>query len=138
MDGKDFLELAKKLQNSNDEASLRTSVSRSYYAIFNLVKDFLNSKGIKLPAAAQAHEKAQQYLFNSGVDEAEDLADELDNLRKNRNDADYELRTPRFTYDKKNCVLIYVKASLFFEQFEKINPANLINGILEYKKKINN
>lgn len=138
MEAKDFLELAKRLQNSDDEASRRTSVSRSYYAIFNHVKDFLKSSGIKLPSAAEAHEKAQQYLSNSGIDEAVDLADDLDNLRKNRNDADYELLSPKFTYDKKNCGLVSAKAMLFFDSFSKINRASLVKGILEYKKKINN
>lgn len=138
MEGKDFLELAKKLQSSDDEASLRTAVSRSYYAIFNHVKDFLTINGIKLPPAAQAHEKAQQYLSNSGITEAADLADDLDNLRRNRNDADYELRSPKFTYDKKNCGLVSVKAMLFFDSFGKLNRASLVKGIWEYKKKTNN
>lgn len=137
MDGKDFLELAKRLQNSDDEASRRTSVSRSYYAIFNLVKDFLSSNGVKLPKAAQAHEKAHRYLFYSGVVEAEDLAVELDNLRENRNDADYELHSPKFSYEKRNCDLVCIKANRFFEQFDKINPDQLLKGISEYKKKIN-
>jgi len=138
MEGKDFLELAKKLQNSDDEASRRTSVSRSYYAIFNHVKDFLKNNGIKLPYAAEAHEKAQQYLSNSGIDEAVDLADDLDNLRRNRNDADYELHSPRFTYDKKNCGLVSAKAMLFIDSFGRINRASLIKGITEYRKKTNN
>lgn len=138
MEGKDFLALAKKLQNSDDEASLRTAVSRSYFAIFNHVKNFLTTRGIKLPEAAQAHAKAHQYLSNCGIDEAEELADDLDNLRKNRNDADYELRSPKFFYDKKNCGLVSAKAVLFFERFDKINPQNLIKGISDYKKKTNN
>jgi uncharacterized protein (UPF0332 family) len=138
MEGRDFLELAKKLQNSDDEASLRTAVSRSYYAIFNHVKDFLNTNGITLPKAAQAHEKAQQYLSNSGIDEAADLADELDNLRNNRNDADYELRSPKFSYNKKNCGLVSAKAGMFFERFAKLSQSKLVTGIEEYRRKTNN
>lgn len=138
MEGKDFLELAKKLQNSADEASLRTAVSRAYYAIFNHVKDFLNSSGIKLPKAAQAHEKTRQYLSNCGIDDAVDLADDLDNLRKRRNDADYELISPEYLYDKKNCGLVSAKAVMFLDRFAKINHASLVKGIREYKKKTNN
>src|SRR3990172_7650835 len=125
MEGKDFLELAKKFQNSGIEAERRTSVSRAYYAIFNHVKSSLNNLRIKLPEAAHAHEKMYQYLFNSGLEEAEDLAEELNNLRKRRNDADYELISPKFNHDKRNCGLICVKAMLFFDQFNKINPSNL-------------
>jgi uncharacterized protein (UPF0332 family) len=138
MEGKEFLKLAKKLQNSEDEASLRTAVSRSYYAIFNHVKHYLTTNGITLPPSAQAHEKAHQYLSNSGIDEAADLADDLDNLRKNRNDADYELRSPKFSYDKKNCGLVSAKAVLFFDRFAKLNRKSLLQGIWEYKKKTNN
>jgi uncharacterized protein (UPF0332 family) len=138
MDGKDFLELAKKLQNSEVEAERRTSVSRAYYAIFNHVKSFLNIHNIKLPRAAQAHEKAHQYLYNSGIEEAEDLADTLDNLREKRNDADYELISPKYNHDKLNCGLTCVKANQFFARFDKINPASLVKGITEYKKKTNN
>jgi uncharacterized protein (UPF0332 family) len=138
MEGKDFLELAKKLQSFADEASLRTSVSRSYYAIFNHVKDFLNTNGISMPKAAQAHEKAHQYLSNSGIDEALDLADDLDNMRNRRNDADYEMRSPKYAYDKKNCGLISAKAMQFLDNFDKLNRGRLVKGILDYKKRTNN
>lgn len=138
MEGKDFLELAKKMQNSENEAERRTSVSRAYYAVFNHIKGFLATHNIKLPAAAQAHEKARQYLSNSGIEEAEDLADTLDGLRKKRNDADYELTYPRYSHDKKNCGLVSAQAILFFSRFDKINPTILVKGITEYKKKTNN
>ncbi len=138
MEGKEFLELAKKLQNSEVEAERRTSVSRAYYAIFNHIKSFLNSNNIKLTGAAQAHERAHQYLFNSGIEEAEDLADTLNNLRKRRNDADYELISPKYKHDKLNCGLTCVKANQFFDSFDKLNPAGLVKGIMEYKKKTNN
>lgn len=138
MEGKDFLELAKRLHNSEDEASRRTAVSRAYYSIFNHIKYFLNKNGIKLPSAADAHKKAHQYLSNSGIDEAVDLADDLDNLRKRRNDADYELISPKYLYDKKNCGLASAQAAMFFARFDRINPSSLLKGIWEYKKKTNN
>lgn len=138
MEGKDFLELARKLRNSEIEAERRTSVSRAYYAVFNHVKTFLHTHNIKLPHTAQAHEKAYQYLFNSGIEEAEDLSDTLDNLRDKRNDADYELISPKHNHDKKNCGLTCVMANQFFNRFDTINPASLVKGIMEYKKKTNN
>jgi hypothetical protein len=138
MEGKDFLELAKKFQSSENEAERRTSISRAYYAVFNHVKGFFSKTTIKLSAAAQAHEKIYQYLFNSGIEEAADLASDLKSLREKRNDADYELISPRYNHDKVNCGLTCVKAIQFFDRFDKIPPTNLIKGILEYKKKTNN
>ncbi|MBI5666250.1 MAG: HEPN domain-containing protein [Nitrospirae bacterium] len=134
MEGKEFLELAKRLQNSEDEAERRTSVSRAYYALFNHVKSFLNIHNIKLPRTAQAHESAHLYLSNSGIEEAEDLADTLNNLREKRNDADYELISPKYNHNKVNCGFTCVKAIQFVNRFDKINPASLVKGILEYMK----
>ncbi len=138
MEGKDFLELAKKLQNSEMEADRRTSVSRAYYAIFNHIKSFFHNAHIKLPEAAQAHEKIYQYLFNSGSEEAEDLAADLKNLRVKRNDADYELISPKYNFDKHNCGLTCLQAIKFFEQFDGLNRGTLVKGIWDYKRKTNN
>lgn len=138
MQAKDFLEVAKRLQNSEDEAERRTSVSRAYYAIFNYVKGFLANENIEIPKYAPGHEKAYQYLLNSGLPEAKKLADDLLNLRAKRNDADYELTSPKYQHDKKNSGFICVKAEQFFERFNKVNPTSLIKGIVEYKKKTNN
>ena len=138
MEAKDFLEVAKRLLNSEDEADRRTSISRAYYAVFNQVKSFLANANIKLPKDAAGHEKAHQYLLNSGIQEARKLADALSNLRNNRNDADYELLSPKFPYDKKNCGLACFKAVQFFERFDKINRASIVDGILDYKRKTNN
>ena len=48
MNAKDFLEVAKKLQNSEVEAERRTAISRAYYATFNYVKGFLKNENIAI------------------------------------------------------------------------------------------
>lgn len=138
MEAKDFLELAKKLQGSESEAERRTAVSRAYYAVFNFVKSFLSDAQITLPKDAAGHEKAHRYLLNSGLPEARKLADDLSNLRVRRNDADYELHSPKYSHDKKNSGLLCFKAEQFFERFNKVDSTSLIKGIVEYKKKTNN
>ena len=42
MEPKAFLDLAANLKDGKNEASWRTSVSRSYYAFFNLAAQFIN------------------------------------------------------------------------------------------------
>lgn len=138
MNAKDFLEVAKKLQNSEVEAERRTAISRAYYAAFNYVKGFLKNENIAILKDASGHKKAYYYLLNSGLSEARKLADDLDNLRDVRNDADYELISPKHKFDKLNCGLTYRRAVKFFENFEQIDHKNLSKGIWEYKKKTNN
>lgn len=138
MKAKDFLEVAKKLYSSESEAERRTAVSRAYYAVFNFVKSFLANAQITLPKDAAGHEKAHQYLLNSGVLEARKLADDLSNLRVRRNDADYELLLPKYPHDKNNSALLCIKAEQFFERFNRVDSTSLIKGILDYKRKTNN
>lgn len=138
MEAKDFLEVAKRLQDSDREAERRTAISRAYYAVFNLVKGFLANAQITLPKDAAGHEKAHQYLLNSGLPEARKLADDLSTLRVRRNDADYELLSPKYPHDKNNSALLCIKAEQFFERLKAVDSTSLIKGIVEYKKKTNN
>lgn len=133
MDGKDFLDVSKRLCESDFEADRRTSVSRAYYAFFNHIKALLKAR-ISLPDSAEAHEKMRQYLYNSGMEEAKDIANNLSTLRTKRNDADYNMSSIYF--DKNNCVLSYKRAELNIHKFSKIDHKSLIAGIKEYLAKI--
>jgi hypothetical protein len=135
MDGKDFLEVSKRLYKSKHEADRRTSVSRAYYGVFNHIKPIIESFGVLLPPDASAHEKIYRYLLNSGLDEGEDLAQDLSNLRTIRNDADYEMKVAGF--DSNNCLLWYKKAELCIHTFDGVDKKDLGKGIIEYKRKIN-
>ncbi len=133
MDGKDFLDVSKRLCESDLEADRRTSVSRAYYAFFNHVKSLLRER-ISLPNTAEAHEKMRQYLSNSGMEEAKVIADNLSTLRTTRNDADYNMMATGF--DKNNSVLSYKRAALCIQKFNRIDHKSLIAGIKEYLAKI--
>lgn len=134
MDGKDFLDVSKRLCESDFEADRRTSVSRAYYAFFNYIKSFLEER-IHLSDTAEDHEKMRQYLNNSRMEEAKGIADNLNVLRVKRNDADYKMKAIGF--DKTNCVLSYKRAELNIHKFSKIDHKSLIAGIKEYLVKIN-
>ena len=105
MEGKEFLTVADRLYKSDHEADRRTSVSRAYYAVFNHVKPVLETIGVTLSADASAHQIIYRYLYNSGLDEAEDVADHLNSLRTKRNDADYDMKCSGF--DNNNCLLLF-------------------------------
>lgn len=86
-----YLQLAKQLAAINDEVSLRNAVSRAYYASHHKAKlfarndpNFLNSKG------SRTHQEVITFLARHSDANIKSLSVELDRLRKNRNDCDYD------------------------------------------------
>lgn len=96
MTGLDFINLAIKLSNSRVEAELRTAVSRAYYGAFHVAKELLEQCGIGLPRGVSPHDKVCFCLSNSADEDARRAGDKLNNLRRIRNDADYELAADQF------------------------------------------
>jgi uncharacterized protein (UPF0332 family) len=90
-----FLDLAKDLHNSAAEdlslaeAKYRTVIGRAYYAVFNLAKEYLESQGIRLPRGSSAHEEVRNHFDNQQNENFSTVADNLNNLRRLRNSADY-------------------------------------------------
>ena len=92
-DWKEYLNLARFLQNCCDsdfsqEASSRSSVSRAYFAAFccarNYARDKLNFTSEKTP---DVHEDVRTMLEDNGMSNEAEI---LDQLRKWRNECDYE------------------------------------------------
>jgi hypothetical protein len=50
MNSADFISLAIKLSNSQQEVELRTAVSRAFYGAFHSVRELLEECGIAFPA----------------------------------------------------------------------------------------
>jgi len=138
-----FLKLAKSLcKQSNNEAALRSAVSRGYYGLFNLAKQFVEQYVHKLPKGAESHVKVYRYLNNCGLEEVVEVAGDLNELRDDRNDADYELNIDDFK-DVNFVTLACSKAQLAYDAFESFsknskNRKKLVRGIREYMNKINN
>lgn len=118
-----FLELAHSLANQADnEAAFRTSVSRSYYALFNLLNEFLVANKFSIPKAAKAHDTVYLYLHNSGIKGVCDVAKNLDDLRTDRNKADYELDLPDFQ-STRCAVFSLTKARWSYKEFQKLTES---------------
>jgi len=138
-----FLELAKDLcKQSDSEAALRSAVSRGYYGLFHSASRFIERNVHQLPKGATAHAKVYQYLNNCGVPEIAEVAGNLNDLREDRNDADYDLEIDKFK-DGNLVMLVYLKAQQAHEIFEAFcrnskNRQKLVRGISEYRKKTNN
>jgi hypothetical protein len=134
------LDLAANLKDVRNEASWRTSVSRSYYALFNLTAQFINKNIVALSNSAEDHKKVYRYLDHCGVENVQTIARSLNSLRVNRNDADYKLDSDRFD---ENCAnMAFIQAKIAMEGFEGTirntkGRQALIDGINSYKKLTN-
>jgi uncharacterized protein (UPF0332 family) len=139
MEPKEFLELAKQLlRNTTNEASLRTCVSRSYYALFNSMAQFICHNVEPLSQTAKDHENVYRYFYNCGIADVKTIASNLNDLRDERNDSDYKLHSDRFK-NQSTVTLLFKKASITFNSFESIIQSSkrrkhIIKGIRSYKQ----
>jgi uncharacterized protein (UPF0332 family) len=85
-DWKDFIRLAKELIKQSDEASLRSGISGAYYGVFCILR---NKKGLKDYKKSDVHLKVITLYINSSNPQEKRVGSLLDELRKRRNDADY-------------------------------------------------
>lgn len=142
MEPRAFLELAEQLsKNTTSEASLRSCVSRSYYALFNFMAQFINENVERLSKSAEDHKKVYHYFNNCGVVDIETIASDLNDLREDRNDSDYKLHSDRFK-NQNVTFLLFKKASLAYNSFEKIIKSSkrrnhIVKCIERYKKVTN-
>ena len=132
MDPLDFIKTANSLESSNEEADRRSAVSRAYYAVFNHIKRYLKDCGIYIPENHTAHIKIARYLRYSGLSNAKEMGDAVENLRDERWDADYELGLNGPS--KNDCKLIVLKAQQTIQSFDSCKRSELINGIRQYQK----
>lgn len=125
MDPTDFLVVAQNLHPSASEAERRTSISRLYYALYNLIHEALSSVGVSLSRNAEDHRLLVYYLTHcrppapaAGVGLA------LNSLRTARNIADYDMRV---TVDPKQSEFAYKRALDDFGKFKALDQRALDN-----------
>lgn len=115
----DFMVIAEEFKDSHDEAHRRTSVSRAYYALYNHVKHFFETKGIMaFSGRAEDHTELLNQLTGLGNHKAKTIAQNLRGLRNDRNDADYEMQTNRFNQNFTK--LTYVKSKIILKEFDAV------------------
>lgn len=118
-DWDEFLNLAKELEQKSDEASLRTAISRIYYAVYWKARIKLEKEGfiIKESRGKGSHEQVwDEYSNRTGITNKA-IYRSGDELKKNRIKADYK---PEIT----------VSSSLVKDSFR------LANNILTYLNQI--
>lgn len=94
-DWNDFLILAKELAQRNDEASLRTAISRTYYAVYWKARMQLEKDGfsVRFGVGKGSHEQVWDEYNNRQGKENKAIFKYGDELKKNRHRVDYK---PKF------------------------------------------
>jgi uncharacterized protein (UPF0332 family) len=92
MDFRAFLSLAATLAKGTTEAEWRSACSRGYYAVFHVARQLLLSLGFRVPQADRAHGYLWLRLSNAGIGEVKKAGSVLNDLRRERNRADYDDR----------------------------------------------
>jgi len=94
MKGREFLGVAPQLAGAATEAEWRSAVSRAYYAAFHGARELLEDLRFTVPRADRAHAYLSRRLANCGHAETQQAGNDLNALRGDRNQADYDLHRP--------------------------------------------
>ena len=140
MNPKEFQHLALRLaEHGAFPSEFRTAISRSYYAVFNLGVILLKELGFTIPNNQYAHEEVRRHFNNSGDNDLIELAAKIDDLRTQRNHADYDLDM-HDVENKKNAKLYVHSAERLIKTMEKRctgeNCTQIKKSIEDWKKKI--
>ena len=94
MTGRDFLTLARQLAYGATEAEWRSATSRAYYPAFHTARQLFQDIGFTVARADRAHVYLSRRLLNSEDPSVTQAGSDLNALRGNRNEADYDLHRP--------------------------------------------
>jgi uncharacterized protein (UPF0332 family) len=94
MDPREFLELADEWSTGGREGEWRSAASRAYYAAFHAARIILGAMGFVVPRGDGAHQYLWRRLANCGHLDVQRAGNQLNDLRRVRNRADYDLGRP--------------------------------------------
>lgn len=89
--GEEFLGLAKNYATGPTEADWRSAISRAYYVAFHVARELMSELGFATPRADLAHAFLWRRLENCGHVPLALAGSRLNQLRGERNHADYDL-----------------------------------------------
>jgi hypothetical protein len=94
MDWSEFQKTAERLAQGSTEGDWRSAVSRAYYAVFHFFREFLFAQGLDIGRGGQSHFNLYSGLLNCGVPAVMPISRRIDDCRRRRVSADYELGNP--------------------------------------------
>ncbi len=117
-DWQEYFKLAEELCESKSEAKIRSSISRAYYAVFNISKQIIEKVDpFEKAPSLDAHKWLIDY-FNKSQDKfANILSENIKELRNARNKADY--KSPHISVQEAKQALKL--AELIIKKLEKFS-----------------
>jgi hypothetical protein len=87
-----YLDYAKSLESSEDEACLRSCISRAYYAAYGIAFRKLIENNIEIPQKVNKHDYTWWYFFEEEMrgDNTQTIYEASRELKRSRVSADYE------------------------------------------------
>ncbi len=125
----DFLTItSKKLKNQSSEADLRTSVGRSYYAVYHMIRNAIEAENIQLTLK---HGALWNSFFQTGVPpDAKAIAKNMQTLYKARHEADYQLRNALTKQQTTTAYNLACKVnSEFVKVFDGTTKKRILDGV---------
>src|SRR5437660_9508651 len=96
MRGRDFLLVAQQFIRGGTEAHWRSAAGRTYYALLIESRDLLQRWGFNLPPRDKVHASVRLRFTYAADPDMKDVGLALDLLSQLRNQADYDMGSPRF------------------------------------------
>ena len=87
----EFLDTANRLVRGATEGDWRSAVSRGYYSVFHFFRDLLTAHGVNIGQGGTSHFNLYSGLANCGDASVANIAARIDDLRKARTRADYDI-----------------------------------------------
>ena len=117
-----FLTLADIWSRGHTEAEWRCAISRAYYATFHECRSMLAGLGFVVPRADLAHAFLWRRLENSKITKLVSVGSDLGALRRERNQADYDLHT---TIAQSTALRAVTSATTLFDTLKGLTSEEL-------------
>lgn len=118
----EFATLAEELSERDDEASLRTAISRIYYSTYHQARDYLLDEGIPLSTSDSSHRIVWNNYRNMGGS-CRSVGVNGDRLFDNRKKADYESAVPDMDQLVKESFMMARNILVYLEQCKASRPS---------------
>jgi uncharacterized protein (UPF0332 family) len=140
MTGREFLKASDYLLKRREEATLRSAISRSYYALFHESRAFINDLQVPCSQGPQAHGEVRHHLNNCGDQQMQEVSRLLAQLHKHRLTADYDLEDKSFL-DANTCALLAKSAAIGIDYLDDARQSptrcdQICQGILDYERQL--
>ena len=134
MNPRNFHTQAQKVVVLAGEEDWRSAVSRAYYAAFHVVRVFMEGLGFAVPQADRAHGYLWLRLQNCGAPSMEQQGRDLQELRRQRNSADYDMNRVYRQTDAHREVGRAAAMILFFDAVVEPTRTQVMNQMKDYER----